>query len=246
MSLTAIGCYIGRIDRTIFIVEEIFNSADQFMSFEIVQLLDDIYKGCIGVVLFISILQLLQPLSFNYYIYVMKASIAISKQDLGSFGFFTAIPLAAFASLTFCTLSHQSYSFRDLPSSFLSLFRTMLAMVRFQDIFESDDAFDMIVFTIFIFTMAIILVNIFVCILNDSFAYIREKGGNLTETEPFDTDLNEHFWWKVNQALNVCSKGKNDDTGANYSSDEHRRSFQQNMMQLDQMVITLFFLHFEG
>jgi hypothetical protein len=56
--------------------------------------MDDIYKGCLGVVIFIAILNILKSLTFNYYLYMMKTSIGIAKTDILSFGLLAAIILA--------------------------------------------------------------------------------------------------------------------------------------------------------
>ncbi|XP_033748530.1 polycystin-2-like [Pecten maximus] len=207
-AVAAIVLYIIRIDRTIYIVEEIFNSAEKFLSFEIVVFYDNIYKLCISVVLFVAILMLLKPLTFNYYLYMMKTSILVSKMDLLSFSVILGVAMTAFACIVHLFIGATSFSFMTMAKSYLTLFRTLLAMVTLRELMGSTDEFETeIVFTIFIFTMTLILLNMFISILNDAFTAVKDgrSGGAVT---PFDYELNKHFWGKMNQAFN-CNSNKN-------------------------------------
>ncbi|XP_069134390.1 polycystin-1-like protein 2 [Argopecten irradians] len=206
----AIVMYIIRIDRTIYIVEEIFNSAENFLSFEIVVFYDNIYKLCISVVLFVAILMLLKPLTFNYYLYMMKTSILVSKMDLLSFSVVLGVAMTAFACIVHLFIGATSFSFMTMAKSYLTLFRTLLAMVTLRELMGSSDKFESeIVFTIFIFTMTLILLNMFISILNDAFSFVKD-GKSAGMVTPFDSDLNNHFWSKINQALNCNSNKKPD------------------------------------
>lgn len=175
------------------------------MSFELVQLMDDIYKGCLGVVLFIAILNLLKSLTFNYYLYMMKTSIGIAKTDILSFGLMAAIILAGFSSFTYVLMGASFYQFRDFFNTFGTLFRMMLAMVTFRDAELTKNAQSNIIFSFFIFIMAILMVNVFICILNDSFATVKSSWNSNNDIEPFDEELNDHFWWKLGQTFKFCS-----------------------------------------
>lgn len=175
------------------------------MSFEFVQLMDDIYKGCLGVVLFIAILNILKSLTFNYYLYMMKTSIGIAKTDILSFGLLAAIILAGFSSFTYVVMGASSYQFRDFFNTFGTLFRMMLAMVTFRDAELTTNAQSNIIFSFFIFIMAILMVNVFICILNDAFATVKSSWNSNNDIEPFDEELNDHFWWKLGQTFKFCS-----------------------------------------
>lgn len=175
------------------------------MSFELVQLMDDINKACIGVVLFIAILNLLSSLSFNYYLYMMKTSIGLAKVDILSFALLAAIILAAFSSFTYIVMGGTSYQFRDFFNTFGTLFRMMLAMVTFRDAEMTANAQSNVIFSFFIFIMTLLMVNVFICILNDAFATVKSSWNTNKDIEPFDEELNEHFWWKVGQVFTVCA-----------------------------------------
>ncbi|XP_060074619.1 polycystin-2-like [Ylistrum balloti] len=211
-SVAAIVFYIIRIDRTIYIIEKIFNSAENFLSFEIVVFYDNIYKLCISIVLFVSILMLLKPLTFNYYLYMMKTSIIVSKVDLLSFSVILGIAMTAFACIVHLFIGATSFSFMTMASSYITLFRTLLAMVTLRELMGStDEIVTEIVFTIFIFTMTLVLLNMFICILNDAFSFVKD-GKSAGLVTPFDSELNKHFWRKINQAFNCRSNTNHKDS----------------------------------
>jgi hypothetical protein len=53
--------------------------------------------------------------------------------------------------------------------------------------------------------MAILMVNVFICILNDAFTTVKSSWNSNNDIEPFDEELNDHFWWKLGQTFKFCS-----------------------------------------
>ena len=81
----------------------------------------------------------------------------------------------------------------------------MLAMVTFRDAELATNAQSNIIFSFFIFIMAILMVNVFICILNDAFTTVKSSWNSNNDIEPFDEELNDHFWWKLGQTFKFCS-----------------------------------------
>ncbi|XP_060074435.1 location of vulva defective 1-like [Ylistrum balloti] len=98
LSIAAISVYILRIDRTIEAVERVFNDIGFFVSFEMVELLDILYRMFIGSVCFIAILNLLKPLSFNYYLHLMRTAISIFRVEVINFSIISFLVIIAFSS----------------------------------------------------------------------------------------------------------------------------------------------------
>lgn len=106
------------------------------MSFEIVQLYDEIYKCCLSLVLFMAILLLLKPLSFNFYLYMMRSAFVVCQNELLAFAMMFLGGLTAFAGVLYLLVGPYTFAFRNMLNSYMTLFQSFLAMVTFRDILK--------------------------------------------------------------------------------------------------------------
>ncbi|KAJ8312335.1 hypothetical protein KUTeg_009708, partial [Tegillarca granosa] len=195
LSMTAITFYILRIDKTISALEQIINNYNNFISFELVHVFDSIYQFAISSVLFIALMDLLRPFTFNYYIYLMRTSIRIAYPTIVTYMIMLAVPVTAFAILLYFLIGNVDLEFKDLQTSLLTMWRMMLCMVNLHRSNDIQTAEAQIVFGLFMIVVAIILFNMFISILNDTFAEVKEQKSD--KFEKFDTELNRHFWRKL-------------------------------------------------
>lgn len=80
-------------------------------------------------------------------------------------------------------------------------------MVKLRESFELGSVGNQVIFAIFVICMSIILVNYFICILNEGFAVVKSNGGNkMANVSAFDHELNTHFWRRVGEKLSIFEK----------------------------------------
>ncbi|XP_033748774.1 polycystic kidney disease protein 1-like 2 [Pecten maximus] len=211
-SLACIVFYIVRIDRTIYTIEEIQNSTGKFVSLDLLDLMDTAYKMCISLELFIAVIDLLTPLTFNQSLYLMRTSISFCGKDLVYLGIASMIPMTAFAILCYCYIGPHRAEFKDIGSSYITLFRTLLAMVKVQDTFDADDILSGLIFSMFLLLMTIITVNLCICILNAALSHVKDNCLESTEFKAYDKDLQKHFWRKINNTFKMFQQQKRDNT----------------------------------
>ncbi|XP_071110902.1 polycystin-1-like protein 3 [Haliotis cracherodii] len=210
MLLSACGMivYGVKIDRTIFVVEEIHNNPENYISFDLVHLLDEIYRSCLGLVLFIRMLLLLQPLSLNYNLFLMRATLLSSKKELFAFLLILAIVVTAFASFFYLLEGPVTFDIRTVYHSYMALVESLLGLVRSRQLLFSESGIEVYIkqtmFICFSFTATMILMNIGASILNIDMSSI--KGHKDFKVGPeFDRDLNEFLWKAVEEMLKKCS-----------------------------------------
>lgn len=168
--------------------------ADKYVSADILIIQEQIYlAGLCGCIL-VAMLSLLEPMTFNYHLFLMKGSISVSMPSLLSFTVFLVVILSSFAFSLYVTLCSYSFHFKDLRTVYLTLFRIFLLMGKFHETFQLDRLFTHLVFLAYGFTVSIILLNVCVSIINDSFTYIRDMQLNVGSKYRFDQRLNDHFW----------------------------------------------------
>ncbi|XP_033748129.1 polycystic kidney disease protein 1-like 2 [Pecten maximus] len=205
-SVAAIVFYIVRIDRTIYTIEELFNSSGEFVTFDIVDAMDTAYKVCVSAELFVAVLDLLRPLTFNHNIYLMRTSVSVCAKDLLSFGLCIMVPMVGFAILCFVCVGPYQMEFRNFVAAFITLFRTLLAMVKIKDTFGERDIGISFVFSVFLFVMTILMVNFCIGILNNAFSHVKNNKPMHADVEVYDMDLHKHFWRKINDILKIFER----------------------------------------
>lgn len=156
---------------------------------------DSIYQVAIAAVLFIAIMDLLRPFTFNYYIYLMRTSIRIAYPTIVTYMIMLAVPVTAFAILLYFLIGNMDLEFKDIQTSLLTMWRMMLCMVNLHRSNGIQTAEAQFVFGLFMVVVAIILFNMFISILNDTFAEVKDQKSD--KFEKFDTELNRHFWRKL-------------------------------------------------
>ncbi|XP_061188827.1 uncharacterized protein LOC133197002 [Saccostrea echinata] len=203
LALLAIVFFIIRIDKTIKAVDDINDSNGAFVSFEEVELYDEIYRLCIAGVFFIVILRLLQPLSFNYHLFVLEKSLSKARTDLISYSILLSISLTAFASYLYLTLGRYVFDFKSMDSALGTLLQMLLSMISFRFNVDMSSMQAQVVVSLFAFTVSIIGINIFIGILTWNFYYIKllQTDKEATQNVLFNQELNDHFWWRVDQVL---------------------------------------------
>ncbi|XP_062589813.1 uncharacterized protein LOC134251420 [Saccostrea cucullata] len=203
LALSAFVFFIIRIDKTIKAVDDINGSNGAFVSFEEVELYDEIYRSCLAGVFFLVILRLLQPLSFNYHLFVLEKSLSKARTDLISYSILLSISLTAFASYLYLTLGRTVSDFKSMDASLGTLFQMLLSMISFRFNVDMSSLQAQIVVSLFAFTVSMIGINLFIGILTWNFYYIKllQTDKEATENQLFNQELNDHFWWRVDKAL---------------------------------------------
>lgn len=93
--------------------------------------LDLVYKICLSVCLFIRILGLLGPLSFNRYLHELRLTLMKSRGQLYSLALGLLLMLTAFASFFVLFEGPITYRLRNFPESYLTLLTVLLTMTKY-------------------------------------------------------------------------------------------------------------------
>lgn len=158
----------------------------EFVSFEDVEVYDYIYRLSLAGVFFLVILRLLEPLSFNYHLYILQNTLNRSRGELFSYVFVLTIAIFAFASYLYLTVGKIVEDFKDMITAMKTLLQMLLAMISFRFNVQMSSLQAQIVVSVFAFTISIIGINIFIGILTWNFYYMKVYG----DCDEMDTDLN--------------------------------------------------------
>ncbi|KAJ8298917.1 hypothetical protein KUTeg_022977, partial [Tegillarca granosa] len=186
LAIGSITSYILRIDNTITAIETLFNN------------FEEVYTAMISLVMFLVIIELLQPLTFNYYFYLMRTSLAVAGKDLFGMFVWIIIPMTAFAMLLYLHGGYLEESFRDLPNSFMTVLLFLIGMT-FSNRTEVNHTFITIVYCSYTVLMSMVFISVFISIL--SIGYNDVKSENFKDEEPFDAELSDHLYFIISNFI---------------------------------------------
>ncbi|KAK3092236.1 hypothetical protein FSP39_000128 [Pinctada imbricata] len=205
LSVTVIVVYVIRIDRTIFTIEKIFNNKEQFISFDQLIFLDDLYKMCLSILIFFHILFLLRHLTYNFHIYLLQNTIRIASGQIISCMVFLGIAIIAFSSLQYLFTGRKLSDYRSLYNAMLSLICAALSTAKLSSgKSEIISPFDKLTFFLFGLIVNLILLNLFISILNETLSALKTGNFVRGSIPTFDKELNQFVWEKISKIFSLC------------------------------------------
>uniref|UniRef100_A0A0L8HQF0 Death domain-containing protein n=2 Tax=Octopus bimaculoides TaxID=37653 RepID=A0A0L8HQF0_OCTBM len=186
-----------RIDALLQIQDKLVKNPDAYVSGNLMASRVMVYFAGLCACVVVFAIKLLQPLALNYHLFLMKASIMLSLPSIASFSVVLFFLMTAFAIGIHITFNNVSIYFIDLKSTYLALFRIFLAMGKFKETFGLDNIMSNMVFFIYTLLVSIILLNVCISIINDTFSFVKSRINSLGFEYCFDFKLNEHFWYRM-------------------------------------------------
>ena len=176
-----------------------------FLSFDNLVLLDEIYRTCIGLLIFLHIILLLRHLNYNYHLYLMYTTIAnagmhiISSMTMISFG------ILAYSSLEYLIFGRTIHAYRSMYAAILSMIRSSVSMAKLSiDTDRDDSAISRFAFFSFCIFITFLLINLLISILNETMAEVKSnKVGN---DSTFDKKMSDHIFKKVRKLFSFMEK----------------------------------------
>ena len=199
--------------QSITFTSDIYNYfADRFLTFDVLLHLDEVYRICLGVLIFLHILALLKHVSFNFHLFLMRATIINARGSLLSSVLLIGIGILAFSSLEFLYSGRTTYAYRDMHNAIASLVCSTVSMAKLS-LNSGSERTEMnnVVFVLFCLIVNFILINLLVSILNETMSMIKSGAELELNGDSYDSDLNQHALKKIWNFFSICG-GKVDRT----------------------------------
>ncbi|KAK3084232.1 hypothetical protein FSP39_010372, partial [Pinctada imbricata] len=209
MCLTAAISYILRILYTVEAIEEIRNNEGSYVALEGVEIYENLYLISLAWISFLAILRLLEPLTFNFYLFMLQRSLSVARSTLLQYLVVVFIIVTAFGCYLCLSVGRQVENFKNMSTSVVTLINLLLAMVSFRGSVEMDSLESRIVLALYSITMSLVMVNVFITTLTTVFDEIKRVQSESRDTDVddeyvFDSELNKHFWVRVNSFITSC------------------------------------------
>ena len=171
-SFSAIFLYLAQLGFTKLAIRRMRANPEAFISFDYIIFLNEAYMGTLGFAVFCAFLKFLKLLRFNRRMSMLVQTVKVSSAPLFSFFFMFLLFFMAYTQAAFLLFGPVNENY----SSFVGAAETMLSMtlggfdfIGLQDANRLVGPIFFISYMVFIF---LVLVNVFLSIVNDSFAEV--------------------------------------------------------------------------
>ena len=212
LSIAGVAIYCYRYFETLRLVG-IFaeTGGNTYINFQYVDMWHQLLLAMAGFLVFFSTLKFIKILRFNKKIGLISSTLKHASAQLSAFAFCFLTIFLAFVGFFFLVFSSQLTEFMTVISSLQMCFEMLVGKFSFSDMVKSSPVLGPLFFFIYIIVVFCILVNMFVIILNKSFAIVREDiSKQSNEYEIIDFMVSSFLKWSgigsVLQSMGVMKK----------------------------------------
>ena len=174
-SLAAIVFTIARALAVTWSVEEYKSDPEIFVSFAYVGQIEYFIMAFIGFVVFFTNLEFLRLLRFNKRIAMLTTTMKRCTAPLGSFGILFFVIFCAYVSFAHMIYVDKMEEFRKFGTSFTALVKMFLGKFDVYEYFNNAPTFGPLLFFSYMIIIQMIMINMFIGIVCDAFAEVREE-----------------------------------------------------------------------
>ncbi|BFZ03248.1 hypothetical protein BsWGS_06287 [Bradybaena similaris] len=189
MSIAAIVIFFYRLIMTNRLTKTFKETnGNGYIKFQYVAYWNETFSYMIGFLCFLATIKFLKLLRFNKKMSMLSATLQYSAWSLFNFGIIFLIVFLAFAQLFYLTFMHIDIDYATFISSLVSGILMMMGRYDIYSMIMAEPVLTQIFVLLFVVAVTFILVNMFVTILNETFAAVREdinKQGNDYEIVDF-------------------------------------------------------------
>lgn len=196
-SFSAIFLYLAELGFAKLAIKRMRANPEAFISFDYIIFLDEAYKGVLGFAVFCAFLKFLKLLRFNRRMSMLVQTINVSSGPLLSFFFLFLLFFLAYTQAAFLVFGpvNQDYA------SFIVAAQTMLSMTLggfdFIGLQNANRLIGPIFFISYMVFIFLILVNVFLSIVNDSFAEVSSDVAKQTN----EHEVLDYIWYCVKEQI---------------------------------------------
>ena len=172
--LTCAGAIFQRTSFAQNAIEQMKSNPEKFISFSRTITWDEVFGYSLAFLVFFANLKLLKLIRFNHRIYQFTQTLSTAASPLMSFMIVFSIFYVAYSILFYAMFGAILPEYRSFLFTIETLFNTIMGAFDFEIIRENNRILGPIIFFSFMMIMVMILLNVFLTILMDSYAEVQE------------------------------------------------------------------------
>ncbi|XP_016124775.1 polycystin-2 isoform X1 [Sinocyclocheilus grahami] len=231
LSVPAIIMNICRTSAVSHRLHFLLENHSTYPNFEPLARLQVHFNNLAAVIVFLSWVKLFKFINFNKTMNQLSTTMSRCAKDLMGFAIMFFIVFLAYAQLAYLVFGTQVNDFSTFQACIFTQFRIILGDFDFSEIEEADGVLGPIYFTTFVFFIFMILLNMFLAIINDTYAEVKADMAQ-QRSEMEITDLIKKGYNRAMVKLKLKKTSINDipdslhQAGAKLSFDELRQDLR--------------------
>lgn len=170
---------------------------------------DELFTFLLAWVIFASILKVIHMLRFNKKMSMLAGTLKKAAQELSAFSVVFVCFIIAFMSLGFLTFGANVQGYSTVLVSLETLLSFALGHYQFEELSMANRTLGPVFFFAYIMFVVLLMLNMFVTILNDSFSVVRSK----VNSEKNEYEIVAFMWGYFRSWINLTglvpkAKGK--------------------------------------
>ena len=210
--LGSLATFFNRSRLTDKAIADLKEDQDKFLSLSPVANLDELLTYLLGSLVFFANIKLLKMIRFNHRVHVLSRTLAISCEPLSSFMVVFFILYLAYAQMYYLVFGSSVDQYASFIITIETLFNTIMGGFDFMALEESEKILGPIFFFTFMMSMVMILMNVFLAVLMDSYTEACEEDLQSTERECLDyfKQRLEEFFSRRKAKVGECPATENE------------------------------------
>jgi len=156
------------------LLEGLLKEDSQYANFETLGHWQELFNDFIAVAVFFAWIKVFKYISFNKTMTQLQSTLARCAKDIAGFAVMFFIIFLAYAQWGYLIFGTQVEGFATYGASIMTLFRIILGDFNFQVIEEANRILGPIFFITYVFFVFFVLINMFLAIINDTYAEVKE------------------------------------------------------------------------
>lgn len=175
LSYTTCGFSVYRTLQVNELLDKLLTSDSEFESFDQLTYVQELFNQCSAVVVFFSWVKIFKYISLNKTLDHLSMTMSHAGKDIGYFCIILSLIFMAYAILGHLIFGEMMLDYQEFFKTLFTLFRILLGDFNFKLMKHHYPIFGPIFFMSFIFIGVMILLNMFLAIINESYAQVKEQ-----------------------------------------------------------------------
>ncbi|XP_023219893.1 polycystic kidney disease 2-like 1 protein, partial [Centruroides sculpturatus] len=183
------------------------------------------FTNSVAITVFFSWIKFFKFISFNKTMRQLSHTISRCWKDVCSFGFMFFIVFFAYSQLGYMLFGYSLKDYCNIENSFFTLLRIILGEYDFYQLQDVDNLLGPLYFITYVFFVFFVLLNMFLAIINDTYANVKEE----MKSENTESGIFSY--------LKLVIKSKFESIRKKLKSDDNKKL--ENQLDFDQTYVAL-------
>ncbi|XP_076368473.1 polycystin-2-like [Tachypleus tridentatus] len=234
--VVSIVCIAFSVYRTLTVdtvLENLLSKPDDFADFEFLGFWQTQFNNAVAFAIFFVWIKIFKYISFNKTMTQLSSTLSRCSKDIAGFSVMFFIVFFAYAQLGYLLFGSQVHGFSNIMKAIFTLLRVILGDFDFNEIESANRLLGPIYFLSYVFFVFFVLMNMFLAIINDTYAEVKSEIANRKS----EFEIGEYFLKsyknlvsklgkrdKISEIQNAMKQAKDD---KKYSFDEIRKTLKR-------------------